>query len=123
MSIRADKVSSVIKKSLSRPISEIAEEKNAGLVTITSVRLSRDLSVAKIYVSIYGGKTTPAAFINVLEAKAGYIRSILGRNIRTRKTPEIRFFLDDTLDQMDKIQDLLDSVKKTEQTEDNNDAE
>ncbi len=123
MSIRADKVSSVIKKSLSRPISEIAEEKNAGLVTITSVRLSRDLSVAKIYVSIYGGKTTPAAFINVLEAKAGYIRSILGRSIRTRKTPEIRFFLDDTLDQMDKIQDLLDSVKKTEQTEENNDAE
>ena len=115
MSIRAEKVSSVIKRALAEPISRIASENSAGLVTITSVRMSNDLQVAKIFVSIYGSKVSPGKFLPLLEEKAGSLRSYLGKYIKLRFTPELRFFLDDTLEQMERIQNLIDSAKKADE--------
>jgi len=102
----------VIKHALAQPISDLAHERNAGLVTITAVRMTNDLQIAKIYLSIYGGKSTPGAFLNYIEAEeAGHLRTMIGKSLRLRHTPQLKFFLDDTLDQMDRIQKLLDSVK------------
>jgi ribosome-binding factor A len=115
MSIRAEKVASVIKRSLAEPISRIASENSAGLVTITSVRLSNDLQVAKVYLSIYGGKMSPGKFMPVIEERVGALRSHIGKQIKLRFTPELRFFLDDTLEQMERIQNLLDSAKKADE--------
>jgi len=112
MSIRAEKVSSVMKRVLAEPINAIASEYKAGLVTITSVRLSEDLQIAKIFISIFGDKISPGKFLAILEDKKGSLRTQVGREIRLRYTPDLRFFLDDTLDKMDKIQELLDSVKQ-----------
>lgn len=109
--IRAEKVSSVIKQILSTPIINIAFENKAGLATVTSVRLSSDLHIAKIYVSIYGGSMLPLKFLEILDDNSKMLRSIVGSNLRLRFTPELKFFLDDTLDQMEHIQKLLDSVK------------
>jgi len=111
MSIRAEKVSSLLKRVLAKPIDEIASEHKAGLVTVTSVRLSEDLQIAKIYISVFGDKISPGKFLAILEDKKGSLRTHVGRNIRLRYTPDLKFFLDDTLDKMDHIQELLDSVK------------
>lgn len=110
MSIRTEKVASVIKRALVNPVSDLAHEYGAGLVTITSIRLSNDLHVAKVYLSIYGGKIGPGEFITFLENSKGMLRSHVGKHIRLRLTPDLRFFLDDTLDQMEHIQKLIDSV-------------
>lgn len=110
MSIRTEKVASVIKRSLVNPISDIAREHRAGLVTITSVRLSDDLHIAKVYLSIYGGQTGPGEFITRLENEKGMLRRIVGSQVRLRLTPDLKFFLDDTLEQMQHIQNLLDTV-------------
>ena len=115
MSIRAERVASVIKRVLAQPVSDLANEYNAGLVTVTTVRLTNDLQIAKVYVSVYGGKTSPPEFVDILEKNAGEFRTIVGNNVRLRFTPELRFYLDDTLDQMEHIQKLLDSVKKREE--------
>lgn len=112
MSVRAEKVASLIKRSLVEPVNELAEEYSAGLVTITSVKLSNDLHIAKIYVSIYGNQGGPGEFMDVLDEKSKTLRMELGHKIRLRYTPELRFFLDDTLEQMEHIQNLLDSIKK-----------
>ncbi len=112
MSIRAQKVSSLIKQVLAQPITELAHEYSAGLATVTTVRMTEDLQHAKVYVSVYGGKMKPAEFLTVLEKHNGQIRSYVGSNVRLRFTPEIRFFLDDTLDQMEHIQNLIDKARK-----------
>lgn len=112
MSIRAEKVSSEIKKVLAQPINNFAKEHNAGLVTITSVRISPDLQNAKVYVSILGDNISHAKFITILEDKKGYFRTIIGKNLRLRYTPDIKFFLDDTLEEMEHIQKLINDVRK-----------
>lgn len=111
MSVRQEKVASVIKRALSRPVSEIASENSAGMVTVTAVRLSPDLSVAKVYISLFGKKTTPAKIISILEARKGEMRHIIGKAVKLRITPDLRFFYDDTLDQIEHIQKLLDGAK------------
>jgi ribosome-binding factor A len=112
MSIRAEKVASVIKHALAQPITDLAHEHNAGLVTITAVRLSNDLQLARVYLSIYGGKSSPGTFLSIMDEAVGMLRSIIGKSVRLRHTPQIKFFLDDTLDEINRIQALLDSVKK-----------
>ena len=120
MSVRAEKVASVIKRALTSPISELAHEYSAGLVTITSVRLSNDLQIAKVYLSLYNSKISQAKFISLLEDKNRYLRSVIGSSIRLRQTPELRFYIDDTLNEMEHIQKLLDSVKSKTETNENN---
>lgn len=111
MSIRTEKVAGEIKRTLAKPISDLANELSAGLATITAVRVSPDLKNAKVYVSLYGHKMAPSTFISHLESHKGKLRHIVGAQIRLRTTPDLRFFIDDTLDQIEHIQKLLDSVK------------
>jgi ribosome-binding factor A len=121
MSIRAEKVASVIKKAIIEPITALGRERSAGFITVSSVKLSRDLRIAKIYISILGAKSSPGIFIKALEDNQGKIRAHIGRNVRMRFLPELRFYLDDTLDQMEHIQDVIDSVKTDEEIEFNKD--
>ncbi len=118
MSIRTEKVASTIKKILVRPISDLAREYYPGaLVTVTSVRLSPDLKTAKVYLSFYGRDVSPGTIIDKLEEKKSHIRAEVGAKIKLRFTPDLRFFIDDTLDQIEHIQDLLNSVKKEDKPE------
>jgi len=111
MSIRTEKVASVIKRELAGKLSDLANEYSAGLVTITSVRLTKDLHIAKVYISVFGGSLSQGEFLGIIEENTKSLRGELGRNIRLRFTPELKFYLDDTLDQMEHIQDILNTVK------------
>lgn len=107
MSIRTERVASVIREALSTPLSELGKELEAGFVTVTHVRMSKDLRQAKVYLSVFGGKLTPEKALTKIQFRAPEIRKELGRNIRLRFTPELHFFLDDTLENMERIQQLL----------------
>lgn len=112
MSIRTEKVASVVKKALADPINNFARANTQGsLVTITSVVLSKDLSIAKIYLSIFGGKNSPLGILALIEDNAREIRSELAHKVHLKSVPELKFFLDDTLDQMEHIQKLIDKSK------------
>ncbi len=117
MSVRIERVASVIKRCLAGPVTDIAREISAGMVTLTSVRVSADLQNAKVYISVFGGKVPPAALISALDRKKGELRHIVGREVRLRLTPDLKFFIDDTLDQMERIQKLLDSVPPSSASE------
>jgi len=113
MSFRSDRISSVIQQSLAQPVSDLGREYNKGsLVTVTSVRVSADLSIAKVYISVLAGQLTPLEMITIFDDKKKYLRAIVAKREKLKNTPELRFFLDDTLDQMENIQKLIDSTKK-----------
>jgi len=113
MSTRTEKVSSTIKKILVTPINQLANEYKAGLVTVTAVKVSADLQFAKVYISIFGSKISDGKFLAILEDNKGQIRSYLGKNIRLKHIPDLKFFLDNTLDEIDHIKKLIDEVSKT----------
>ncbi len=84
-------------------------------VTITSLKVTPDLGEAKIYLSIYGNPN-PQAKVDEVNHHAKEIRRDLGNSIRNqiRRIPELKFFLDDTLEYVEKMEkifkDLHDSV-------------
>ncbi len=110
MSIRSEKVAAEIQKALARPLRDIALEISAGLITATHVRMSPDLRIAKVYVSIFGGRTDSKQAMIVLETRAKDIRRAVVAQVRLRFAPELRFYLDDTLEVMDRVSALLNKV-------------
>ena len=78
------------------------------LFTVTAVRISRDLSVAKVYLSIFPVKDSEKLMKKIKE-KTSVFRNILAKAVRhqLRIIPEIHFFLDDSADYADEINRLL----------------
>jgi ribosome-binding factor A len=120
MSIRAERVAGEIQKVLSEPVAELARENKAGIATVTSVRMSPDLQIAYVYVSVYGGKISPQAFMNIIETVKPELRQLVGSKVRLRLTPELRFFYDDTFDKIERIEQLLKEAKDSNKSVDEN---
>jgi len=78
------------------------------LITVTAVRVSPDLSVARVYLSIFPPERREE-LLKAIEANARTIRYDLGQRVRLqlRKIPELSFFIDDSLDYVDNIDKLL----------------
>ena len=81
-------------------------------VTVTGVRVSPDLGIARVYLSVFGIKDAQGV-IDQVEVHNKEIRRELGNRIRhqARIIPELKFFLDDSLDYAEKINKLLDQTK------------
>ena len=105
-SIRQNKVARLIQRDLSEMFQlECKEYTEGAMLSVTAVRVSPDLSYAKIYVSIFPSERVEAV-MKSLEEKNKSIRFILvGKQMRI--VPELRFFVDDSLDYIDKIDELL----------------
>lgn len=85
------------------------------IVSVTDVRLSGDLQVAKIYLSFFGadGRGEDIAFQG-LQKIEGYMRSQVGKAMGLQRVPEIRFMRDESLAQATKVLSLLDGLKEGE---------
>jgi len=83
------------------------------LVTLTDVKMTPDLLVAKIYVSVYGTEDKSEVILQLEEAHTP-LRQALARKIgkQMRRMPDIEFFLDDTVDEMYRVKDLLNRVNE-----------
>jgi len=106
---RQQKFARLIQKEIAEILQREAKTIVSGsLVTVTEVRVSPDLSVAKIYVSIFPPPARETTFARLRE-KTFEIRRILGTRIRhqARVVPELIFYLDNTLDEADRIEQLL----------------
>ncbi len=113
-SIRSERVASLIKEEISDIIAKILEHESVGFWTVTNVRMSSDLRYAKIYISIYGDKATQQNTIKKIESFKKSIRQRLGSRLRLRFVPEIEFYLDDTLEHVDRINALLKQIENRE---------
>ena len=108
-SIRQNKVARLIQRDLCEMFQQECKEYTEGaMLSVTAVRVSPDLSYAKIYVSIFPSERVEAV-MKSLEEKNKSIRFILGKKVgkQMRIVPELRFFVDDSLDYIDKIDELL----------------
>ena len=77
-------------------------------VSLTSVDLSRDLSVARVYFSLIDPDADPAAALEGLQRAAGFLRGKLGKAIKARHVPELRFAHDDSAAEAVRLSALID---------------
>ncbi|MCS6807630.1 MAG: 30S ribosome-binding factor RbfA [Bacteroidota bacterium] len=109
-SIRTERVANEIRQALARPLTELASELSAGFITVTHVRMSPDLRIARVYLSVFGGKLSPQQAIEKVREHASILRKHVNTHVRLRFSPELHFYLDDTLDAMQRIETLLKNV-------------
>ena len=86
-------------------------------VSLTSVDLTRDLSVARVYFSLLNPDDGPEAALEGLGKAAGFLRVKLGRAISVRHIPELRFVHDDSAEHGAKISQLIDSALRADDQE------
>lgn len=84
----------------------------SALASVTEVEISNDLQVAKVYLSIYSDEAGKAKAMRGLKSIEGYVRKHIGRKIRLRLTPEVRFILDDSIERSERVLSLLKRVEK-----------
>lgn len=83
--------------------------KNQGLITITSVDTSGDLGVAKVYLSVMDMQSEKE-FLAGLKSASGHLRSELGRVLSVRRTPELKFIIDDSIKHGARITRILNNL-------------
>ncbi len=120
MSIRMEKVAEEIKHRLNSVMTKDLSDLNAGLITISRVIMSPDLKLAKVYISFLGNKEPADKLIERINYRKPHIRYMLGRQLTMKYTPDLIFFFDDTMEYADRINKLLNDVKKhDEETHEN----
>ncbi len=85
-------------------------------VSLSAVNLSRDLSVAQVYFSMLDPNADPASVQQGLEKATGFLRSKLGRAIKVRHVPELRFEHDDSAAEGQRIADLIAGALSSEKS-------
>lgn len=107
-STRVEKIERLIQKDLSGIFLQYARSLRGTLISVSEVRVSPDLSVAHVYLSIFPQDREKSAMLQI-EKDKGKIRGAMGNLERhqLRIIPEIRFHLDETLDKMEHIDALL----------------
>ncbi|XVE67079.1 hypothetical protein DITRI_Ditri08aG0131200 [Diplodiscus trichospermus] len=83
----------------------------SSLTTISDVEVSADLQVVKVYVSVFGDERGKDIALAGLKSKAKYVRSELGKRMKLRLTPEIRFIEDESLERGSRVIAILDRIK------------
>lgn len=122
---RVSRVGALIKREVSLMLlNDIKDDRvGAGMVSVTDVNVSGDLQHAKIFVSIYGSEEAKAETMAGLKAATGYVRSELGQRVRLRRTPEVLFVEDRSLERGDRILSLINQISQDRPAENLSDSE
>ena len=106
-----------VRKELMRDVSDIIRKEIRGLegvVSVVDVEVSHDNSFAKIIYSVLGSPEQVEKDKDIIEKNTGRVRYEIGKRIRLRVTPEIKFIYSDGLEQGSRVLDLIDKISKGE---------
>lgn len=106
-----------VRKELMRDVSDILRKEIRGLegvVSVVNVEVSHDNSFAKIVYSVLGSPEQVEKDKEIIEKNTGRVRYEIGKRIRLRVTPEIKFVYSDGLEQGSRVLDLIDKISKGE---------
>lgn len=114
---RQNKIGRLLQKELSEVLQIQSKQMPGVLLTVSAVKVSPDLSIARAYLSVFPSEKGES-IIDALKQNAKSIRFEIGTRVRhqLRIIPEFSFFLDDSLDYLEKIDQLLQQTK-TQETE------
>ena len=107
---RADRVSGLIQEVLSDLLNKSIHDPRLQMATITRVKMSPDLKLARIYFSIYGDDNKSEAAAKGFESARGFIKRNLARKLGLRYMPDLHFFYDDSFDYSSPIDKLLKKI-------------
>jgi len=110
-SFRKERINELVKEILSELLaSDDFKDPRIGLVTITAVKVAKDMASAKVSFSVMGDDVQRAETLKGLISARAYMRTIVSRSLKVRSAPELRFVYDDSLDKSLRIEKTLRDV-------------
>jgi len=107
---RAERVGGLIQATLSDLLQKGIRDPRLEMTTITSVKMSADLKLARIYFTIYGGRARSEAAVKGFDSARGYIKRSLAPRLGLRYMPDLKFFWDESFDYGTHIDELLKKI-------------
>lgn len=111
---RTDRISEEIKKELAQLLRELKDPRIPEFLSIISLRVTKDLKFAKVYVSAFGSEADTASAVKGLNSAAGYIRREIGRRVELRTVPEFTFVADDSIAYGAHINEILTDLERND---------
>lgn len=111
MNMRANRVAEQMKKELGDIIARRLKDPRVGFVTVTGVDVTGDLQQAKVYITVLGDDKAQSETLHALKNATGFIRTEIGGRIKLRKTPEIEFRIDESIEYGHRIEQLISKIK------------
>jgi ribosome-binding factor A len=106
---RIDRLTADIQREISDILRSVKDPRIKGLVSVVKVTVSPDLSYTKVYFSNIGGNLEETA--KGLSSASGYVRKELSSRLQIRKTPELKFIPDDSIEQSARISKMIDELE------------
>jgi len=119
MRVRPERVAERIKREAADILeSQIRDPRVTGMVSVTDVEVTQDLSYARIYVSVLASSTPVDDVLRVLQSAAPFVRRQLAPRLELREVPQIRFVLDDSIERGARVDELLRKIAEGKPIED-----
>lgn len=113
---RTDRVAHFLQREISDLIRREIKDPRVGMVTITEVKVSRDLAHAKLFVTLMGQTEGVDEVLTALNKAAGFLRHMLRPLMRTRKVPELKFVYDELPEQTERMTRLIDDAVRSDRS-------
>lgn len=113
MSVRKDRLESIIKRQIAKTITTQLNDPALKFVNVTDVEVSDDLSYATVFVSFLNDEDKVKG-MEVLEKSKGLLRTVVSKSITTRRIPEISIKLDESSEKGSKIDAILNQIKENQ---------
>jgi len=108
---RQEKVAEAIRAAAADYLIKNLANSTPGFITVSKVKMAPDLKLASIYCSIFGDKEAVEKSFRTLQDHLGRIRYHVGNEVRLKYVPELRLFLDDTLEQVVRVNSILSELE------------
>ena len=115
---RSDRIADEIQHILSNIFINKFRIPDAGLLTITNVKITKDLRICNVYISLLAPKQEPLAVLEYIIKSSKKIRFYLGNELKSKYVPELKFYYDDTLKKAEKINVIMSKVNQTRSAKD-----
>ena len=109
-SARMRRVDRAVQEVVSAHIAEDLKDPRIGFVTVTGVETSVDLRTARVYVSVLGGEAERDDALAGLRSASGYLQSLVGDELRMKRTPTLNFVFDKSIDTGMRMEKLISEV-------------
>lgn len=111
MTLKQDRLNERMREILSVLVMRDIRDPRLQGITITAVNVDREVSVAQVYVNAMGDEGREEEVMAGLNSAKGFLRRELGQRLRTRRTPDLLFKWDETLEYGERINQLIDSLE------------
>jgi ribosome-binding factor A len=113
---RPERVGEEIRQELSTALLREVHDPGIGLVTLTRVKVSPDLQLARVYYTTMGDEKSRAETKKALERATPFLRRYIGSQIRLRRVPELRFEFDKSVENQERIETILLELERERQS-------